>query len=67
MEHPKAWLYLTASVADQVAVLDALAQLAPKYRVPLVLHLCESLSTAEIATVLGIRRGAVEMRLLHTP
>ncbi len=55
----------TATVADRLAVRDALAQLAPRYRVPLVLHLCEGLSTAEIAAVLGIRRGAVKMRLLR--
>jgi DNA-directed RNA polymerase specialized sigma24 family protein len=28
-----------------------------------VLHVCESLSTAEIAEVLGISRNAVKMRL----
>jgi len=55
----------TESVADRLDVQAALAQLAPKYRVPLVLHLCEGLPTAEIATVLGIRRGAVKMRLLR--
>jgi RNA polymerase sigma-70 factor (ECF subfamily) len=52
-------------IADRLAVQAALAQLSPRYRVPLVLHTCEGLSTAEVAAVLGIRRGAVKMRLVR--
>jgi RNA polymerase sigma-70 factor (ECF subfamily) len=52
-------------VAEQLAVQAALAQLSPRYRAPLVLHTCEGLSTAEIAAVLGIRQGAVKMRLVR--
>jgi RNA polymerase sigma-70 factor (ECF subfamily) len=50
-------------VAEHLVVQTALARLRPRYRIPLVLHVCESLSTAEIAEVLGISRNAVKMRL----
>ena len=50
-------------MADQLMVREALAQLSPDYRVPLVLHLCENLSTAEIAEVMNLSQGAVKMRL----
>ena len=53
----------TDCVADQLAVRAALAHLRPAYRVPLVLHLCEGLSTLEIAEVLSLSQGAVKMRL----
>ena len=53
----------TDGVADQLIVRDALTQLSPDYRVPLVLHLCENLSTAEIAEVMNLSQGAVKMRL----
>jgi RNA polymerase sigma-70 factor (ECF subfamily) len=53
----------TEGAAEQLAVQSALARLQPGYRVPLVLHLCEGLSIAEISEVLGIRQGAVKMRL----
>jgi RNA polymerase sigma-70 factor (ECF subfamily) len=56
---------LADEVADRLDVRAALARLSPRYRVPLVLHLCEGLSTAEIAEVLGIRRGTVKMRLVR--
>lgn len=52
-------------IAQQLAVRAALARLKPPYRIPLVLHLCEGLSTAEIGEVLGISRDAVKMRLLR--
>jgi RNA polymerase sigma-70 factor (ECF subfamily) len=52
-----------ASAAEQLAVQSALTQLQPNYRVPLVLHLCEGLSITEISEVLGIKQGAVKMRL----
>jgi len=50
-------------VAERLAVQSALARLQPGYRIPLVLHLCEGLSIAEIGEVLGISQGAVKMRL----
>ena len=50
-------------VADQLLVRSALAKLAPAYRVPLLLHLGEDLSTNEIAEVLNLSQGAVKMRL----
>ena len=51
------------AIAEQLIVRAALARLKPAYRVPLVLHLCEDLSTVEISEVFGIRQGAVKMRL----
>lgn len=51
------------AVADRLVVQSALVRLAPEYRIPLLLHLSEGLSTAEIAAVLGISRDAVKMRL----
>ena len=53
----------TDCIADQLLVRSALAQLSLDYRMPLVLHLCEGLSTVEIAEVLNIKQGAVKMRL----
>jgi RNA polymerase sigma-70 factor (ECF subfamily) len=53
----------TDCIADQLLVRSALARLSLDYRMPLVLHLCEGLSTVEIAEVLNISQGAVKMRL----
>jgi RNA polymerase sigma-70 factor, ECF subfamily len=53
----------TEAIADQMNVKSALASLKPEYRIPLLLHLCEGLSTLEIADVLGISQSAVKMRL----
>ena len=52
-------------IPEQLAVRAALARLKPQYRIPLVLHLCEELSTTQIAEILGLTRGAVKMRLLR--
>jgi RNA polymerase sigma-70 factor (ECF subfamily) len=41
----------------------ALLGLSPDYRVPLVLYVCEGMSTAEIADTLGLSRDAVKQRL----
>jgi RNA polymerase sigma-70 factor (ECF subfamily) len=49
--------------AEQMAVRAALAALAPKYRVPLVLYVCEGYSVAEVASILGLSVSAVKMRL----
>lgn len=53
-------------IAEQLVVRAALAQLRPHDRILLMLHLCEGLSTAEMAEVLGISRSAVKMRLMRT-
>ncbi len=53
------------AVADQLLVQSVLTKLKPHYRVPLVLHLCEGLSTTEIAEVLDISLSAVKMRLMR--
>jgi RNA polymerase sigma-70 factor (ECF subfamily) len=53
----------TDCVADQLMVRAALEELSPAYRVPLLLHLSEGLSTHEIAEVLNLSQGAVKMRL----
>lgn len=50
-------------VADRLVVRSVLARLAPEYRIPLLLHLAEGLSTAEVAEALGLSRNAVKMRL----
>jgi RNA polymerase sigma-70 factor (ECF subfamily) len=42
---------------------EAVLKLPPQYRLPLVLHDMEDLSTKETATVLGIREGTVRVRL----
>jgi RNA polymerase sigma-70 factor (ECF subfamily) len=42
---------------------QAVWKLPPQYRLPLVLHDMEELSTEETATVLGIREGTVRVRL----
>ena len=51
------------TMAEQMAVRATLAALAPKYRVPLVLYVCEGYSVAEVAEILGISVSAVKMRL----
>ena len=45
------------------ALQKAVLKLPPQYRLPLVLHDMEELSTEETATVLGIREGTVRVRL----
>ena len=45
------------------ALQQAVLKLPPQYRLPLVLHDMEELSTEETATVLGIREGTVRVRL----
>jgi RNA polymerase sigma-70 factor (ECF subfamily) len=54
-----------ASSLETYAVENALRQLSPDYRVPLVLYSCQELSTQEIAEVLGISRDAVKQRLVR--
>jgi RNA polymerase sigma-70 factor (ECF subfamily) len=44
-------------------VRDAVLKLAPQYRMILVLHDMEGLSTAEVAHVTGLREGTVRVRL----
>jgi RNA polymerase sigma-70 factor (ECF subfamily) len=54
---------IEAAVAERLAVQEALAQLAPKYRVPLVLYLEEGYSVSEIAEILVLSKSAVKVRL----
>ena len=49
--------------AEQMAVRSALLALSTKYRVPLVLYVCEGYSVAEVARILGLSLSAVKMRL----
>lgn len=49
--------------AERLAVQAALAALPPRYRVPLVLYLCEERPVVEIAEALGLSVSAVKMRL----
>ena len=44
-------------------VREAVLKIAPQYRMVLVLHDMEGLSTAEIANVTGLREGTVRVRL----
>ncbi|GAB4210769.1 MAG: RNA polymerase sigma factor RpoE [Roseiflexaceae bacterium] len=52
-------------VGEQEPVRDALAQLPPMYRLPLVLHSCDGHSTQEIADALGCSNSAVKTRLFR--
>jgi RNA polymerase sigma-70 factor (ECF subfamily) len=54
-----------ASSLETYAVQNALRQLGPDFRIPLVLYSCQELSTQEIAEVLGISRDAVKQRLVR--
>lgn len=48
---------------EKLAVQAALAALAPKYRVPLVLYVHEERPVAEVAQTLGLSVSAAKMRL----
>jgi RNA polymerase sigma-70 factor, ECF subfamily len=50
---------------EREPVQSALAQLPPRYRVPLLLQSCEGQSMREIADTLGCSCNAVKMRLLR--
>jgi RNA polymerase sigma-70 factor (ECF subfamily) len=50
---------------DGERVRRALLRLAPEYRIPLVLYVCEEFSSAEIAATLSISRDAVKQRLVR--
>lgn len=50
-------------VTKQLAVQEALNALPPKYRVPLVLYICEGYKVREVAEVLDLSVSAVKMRL----
>ena len=43
----------------------ALLQLAPDYRIPLVLYTCQDFTVAEIAAALGLSTDAVKQRLVR--
>jgi RNA polymerase sigma-70 factor (ECF subfamily) len=51
------------TTAERLAVRAALQALSPKYRVPLVLYVCEECSVAEVADMLELSISAVKMRL----
>ena len=52
-------------IADQEPVQQALAQIPPMYRLPLVMHSCNGHSTREIASALGCSNSAVKTRLFR--
>ena len=58
---------LTAEPADQAqhdpALVDALAQLDPAYRLPILLHYYADLSLEQVAASLGVTLPAVKSRL----
>lgn len=53
--------FLRGEAAEQLR--RAVLKLPPPYRLPLVLHDMEELSTEEVARVLGLREGTVRVRL----
>ncbi|WP_343412975.1 sigma-70 family RNA polymerase sigma factor [Candidatus Amarolinea dominans] len=53
------------ATAEALAVRTALAQLPADQRTCLVLYICDSFSTEEIAQVMGCSRGAVKTRLFR--
>ena len=54
---------IEATIAEQLAVREALAALPPMYRIPLVLYSTEGYSVAEIAAMLEVSTGTVKIRL----
>lgn len=70
LEEPKAFLEQIEGQADvlnveQLAVREALAQLEDDYREPLVLQVLMGYSTNEIATIMGLKQGAVLTRVFR--
>ena len=63
--HPATQVSFAETTLESVAVQQALEQLPARYRVPLVLYACQSLSTQEIADILQCSRGAVKTRLFR--
>jgi RNA polymerase sigma-70 factor (ECF subfamily) len=51
------------TTVERTAVQAALNALPLRYRVPLVLYVCEGRSVAEVAETLGLSNSAVKMRL----
>lgn len=52
-----------ATAIERTAVQAALNALPPRYRIPLVLYVCDGRSVAEVAETLGLSNSAVKMRL----
>jgi RNA polymerase sigma-70 factor (ECF subfamily) len=50
-------------LSEQESVRQALAQLAPSYRVPLVLHSCAGYSVKQISTALNCPHNTIKTRL----
>lgn len=63
--HPAIETSFVESSLEGIAVHQALRQLPPRYRVPLLLYACHGLSTREIADIMKISRGAVKTRLFR--
>jgi RNA polymerase sigma-70 factor (ECF subfamily) len=51
------------ATAERLSIQVALQTLSPKYRVPLILYVCQECTVAEVADVLGLSISAVKMRL----
>ena len=62
LEHPDPETSLLRKERD-IRVRKALQRVPPLYRMALVLHDMEGLSTAEVADVTGVREGTVRVRL----
>src|SRR5919106_5890465 len=58
---PQEWQYARLEVAE--AVRKAIAELKPKFRLPILLKYIEGLSYDEIASVMGCSKGTVASRL----
>lgn len=54
-----------SQIDEQEPVLDALAQIPPMYRLPLIMHSYEGHSTQEIADLLGCSNSAIKTRLFR--
>ncbi len=58
-EHPE------ETLLESERMRSALLQLAPDYRIPLVLYTCQEATVAEIAVTLGLSTDAVKQRLVR--
>lgn len=62
-EYPAETIEVTAPPQSDREVVDALAALEPKTRLPLVLHYIEGYTTREVADMLRVPEGTVKWRL----
>jgi RNA polymerase sigma factor (sigma-70 family) len=63
--HPAVHTSFADAALESMAVQRALTQIPARYRVPLVLFVCQGLSTHEIAAILHVSQGAVKTRLFR--